>query len=217
MTSAWTYSQLESFETCPKRHYHLRVARDVVEPPSPHQEWGTKVHTAFENAINKGDPLPEGMQQWQALATKLQALSGEKLTEHRFAIDRNFQPVDWKSSWSRGIADLVVVRGTQAAVLDYKTGKRKPSEQLALYANYAFHHFPQVKSVRTGYVWLSAKKIEWNLFDVDSVSRTWQSFLPRVNRLEAAHEGGLWPVRPSGLCRGWCPVLHCAFNTKRQK
>lgn len=215
MNPAWTYSQLDSFESCPKKFFHLKVAKDVVEPPSVHTEWGTKVHTAFEDAVNKALPLPEGMTQWQSLAHKICALPGDKLTEHKFAIDKNFAPTDWKTAWSRGIADLVVIHGSKAAVLDYKTGKRKPSEQLDLYANYVYHHFPSVTSVRIGYVWLKDRRIDWKSTTVDSVITTWQTLLPRVRKLESAYERQSWPARPSGLCRGWCPVLSCEFNKKR--
>lgn len=215
MTPAWTYSRLDAFETCPKQFYHLKVARDVPDPPTVHTEWGQRVHTAFENAIKDGTALPEGMTQWQKLADKIAALPGDKLTEHRLAIDKNFSPVDWKSAWSRGVADLIIIRGSQAAVLDYKTGKRKPSEQLDLYANYIYHHFPSVTSVRTGYVWLKDRRIDWKATQIDSVSTTWQTLLPRVRKLESAYERDSWPARPSGLCKGWCPVTTCEFNNKR--
>jgi PD-(D/E)XK nuclease superfamily len=213
---AWTYSQLDSFESCPKKFYHLKVVRDVVEPPSVHTEWGTKVHTAFEDFINKGDPLPEGMTQWQSLANKLAKLPGQKLTEVKFAIDANFQPAQWKTSWSRGIADLLVIHGEKAAVMDYKTGKRKPTEQLDLYANYVFHHYPQVNKVTTGFVWLKERRIDWKPLDRTSLPVTWQSLLPRVRKLESAYERDSWPARPSGLCNGWCPVTSCSFNRPRR-
>lgn len=212
----WTYSQLDSFESCPKKFYHLKVVRDVVEPPSVHTEWGTRVHSAFEDFINKGDALPEGMTQWQALANKLAALPGQKLTEVKFAIDCSFQPTEWKGSWSRGIADLLVVHNDKAAVLDYKTGKRKPSEQLDLYANYVFHHYPEVNKVTTGFVWLKDKRIDWKPVERASLSITWQAILPRVRKLESAYERDSWPARPSGLCNGWCPVTSCSFNKPRR-
>jgi hypothetical protein len=125
---AWTYSQLDSFESCPKKFYHLKVIRDIVEPPTEHTVWGTTVHTAFENFILHGELLPEGMTQWQPIADKIAKLGGKKHAELKFAIDKNFQPADWKEAWSRGIADLVVINGKKAVVMDYKTGKRKPSE-----------------------------------------------------------------------------------------
>lgn len=212
----WTYSQLESFESCPKKFYHLRVVRDVVDPPSVHNEWGTKVHSAFEDFVNKGDALPEGMTQWQRLADKIAALPGQKFTEVRLSIDSSFQPTGWKNSWSRGIADLLVIHKDKAAVLDYKTGKRKPSEQLDLYANYVFHSYPQVNKVTTGFVWLKDRRIDWKPLERASISITWQALLPRVRKLESAYERDSWPARPSGLCNGWCPVTSCPFNKPRR-
>lgn len=214
--NAWTYSQLDSFETCPKKFFHLKVAKDVVDPPTVHQEWGVRVHSAFEDAIKHGTPLPEGMQQWQSLANKLAALPGEKFTEQKFAIDKNFKPTEWATAWSRGIADLVVVHKDKAAVMDFKTGKRKPSEQLDLYATYISHYYPHVTTVRTGYIWLKEKRIDWRSVSVEYVSSIWQAFLPRVRKLESAYERDSWPARPSGLCKGWCPVTACEFNSKKK-
>jgi hypothetical protein len=213
---AWTYSQLDSFESCPKKFFHLKVARDVVEPPSPHTEWGTRVHTAFEDALQKQQPLPEGMTQWQGLVNKISRLPGEKFTEIRLALDSSFNPTDWKTAWSRGVADLLVVCGEKAAVLDYKTGKRKPSEQLDLYANYVFHHYPDVQTVRTGYIWLKDRRIDWKSHNRKHLHETWQTLLPRVRKLESAYERESWPARPSGLCNGWCPVTTCPFFKARR-
>lgn len=214
---AWTYSQLEAFETCPRKFYHLKVLRDIVEPPSPHAEWGTKVHSAFEYRIKDGTPLPEGMTQWSPIADKIARLSGEKHCEMKMALDKNFQPTDWKKAWSRGIADLTVVNGTKAATLDYKTGKRKPTEQLQLYAAYTFAYYPQVEQVTTMFVWLKERKVDKEVIVRDQLPDIWNSMLPRVRKLEAAHESNRWPERPSGLCKAWCPVTSCKFNGQKGK
>jgi len=86
---AWTYSHLDKFETCPKQFYHGNVARDYVSQPTEATKWGERVHTAFENWINEGTPLPEGMTQWQPIADKIAAMPGEKNAEGKIAIDRN--------------------------------------------------------------------------------------------------------------------------------
>lgn len=212
---AWTYSQLDTFETCPKKFYHLKVIRDTVDPPTVYTEWGSKVHTAFENFILHGELLPDGMTQWQPLADKLAALKGAKFPERQYAVDKNFQPCDWDNAWTRGIADLVVIQGSSAAVLDYKTGKRKPTEQLDLYATYVFHHHPEVQKVTTGFVWLKEKKIDWQVRERDDLATIWQNLLPRVHKLESAYERGSWPAKTSGLCKAWCPVTSCKFNGRR--
>lgn len=206
---AWTYSQLEKFETCPKQYYHVRVVRDVKEPPTEHTKWGEDVHTAMENRVMHGAPLPEGMQQWEGIAAKLCALPGTKLCEYKMAVGKNFKTAPWKESWTRGIADLVILNGKKAAVFDHKTGKRKLTEQLELYAGYVFAEFPEVEEVTTGFIWLKEKKIDKATYTRDQVSEIWQGFLPRVIKLESAYDRDSWPARPSGLCKGWCHVKTC--------
>ena len=212
---AWTYSHLEAFETCPRKFYHTKVLRDVDEPPSVQAEWGVRVHGAFESWIKDGTPLPDGMKQWEPLANKLARLPGEKHCEVKLALDRNFSPTDWGNAWTRGVADLLVIHKDKALVADYKTGKRKPSEQLQLYAAYTFAHYKEIKTVTTAFIWLKEKKVDKKQITRDEVPIIWQDFLPRVRRLESAFENDSWPERPSGLCRAWCPVLSCKFNGKR--
>lgn len=208
---AWTFSQLEKFETCPRQYYHVRVKRDIVEPPTEATMWGERVHTAMELRIRDGTPLPEGMTQWEGLAKKLEAMPGTKLCEEQMALDKDFQPCDWKQAWTRGIADLLVVNGNAAATLDYKTGKRKLTHQLMLYAGYTFAKYEQVNTVTTGFVWMRDKKIDKEVFTRDQVPMIWQTFIPKVRKLENAYERDAWPCRPSGLCKGWCPVKSCEF------
>lgn len=212
---AWTYSQLDKFETCPRQFFHVRVARDVVEPPTEHTIWGEKVHTALEYRVRDGAPLPEGMTQWEGLARKLATMPGVKHCEEKLALDKNFQPAEWGNAWSRGIADLLVTHKSEAVVMDYKTGKRKLTDQLTLYAAYTFAHYPEVKTVTTGFVWLKDKKIDKEQFSREDLPKIWQNFLPRVRKLELAYERNSWPCRPSGLCRGWCPVKQCEFYKNR--
>lgn len=208
----WTYSSLDKFNTCPKQYYHLRVVRDVVDPPSPQKAWGETVHTALELYVKEGKPLPVGMEQWQSFVDKLLRLPGEVFTEHEFAIDRNFQPCSWDDAWSRGIADLFILGGDRAVVVDYKTGKRKPSEQLCLYALYVFATHPEVEFVHTCFAWLKDRKVDKQTYHRSEMSDLWQEFLPTLSRLESSHDKDYWPPRPSGLCRKWCPVVSCEHN-----
>jgi hypothetical protein len=159
MMPPWTYSRLGAFETCPKQFFHTKVNKDVVEGDTVATLWGKKVHTAFENAIESGTPLPEGMTQWQSLADKFARLPGEKLVEYKFAVDKNFQPSEWDGAWSRGIADLVVRHNDRVLVADWKTGKKKPTEQLDLYAGYIMAKWPETKVIQTAFVWLKDRKL----------------------------------------------------------
>ena len=215
---AWTYSRLSAFETCSRQFYHTKVLKDIVEGETEATIWGTKVHTAFENALIRNEPLPEGMTHWQSIADKFARLPGEKLVEYEFAVDRNFQPTAWAGSWSRGIADLVVKHKDRVLVADWKTGKKKPSEQLDLYAGYIKAKWPEVKVVQTAFVWLQSRQMtKKTLVADDAVPVIWQGFAPRVRRMERAYEQDTWPAKPSGLCAGWCPVKTCPHYKDKKR
>lgn len=209
---AWTASSLDLFKTCPYRFYRQRVVRDVQDVMGEKAKWGVKVHKAFEDAVNYGDPLPPSCQQWAPLVEKVKGLTGEKLPEFKFSITDAFLPTAWTKAWSRGIADLVVRSGETVAILDYKTGKRKASDQLSLYAGFAFAYWPEVQTVHTAFVWLPDRKIDRKAWKREETQDIWSLWLPTVRRMELAYEKNDWPARPCGLCKGWCPVKDCQFN-----
>lgn len=207
---AWSASSVDAYTTCPKKYYHLRVARDVQDlPPSEAVIAGRELHKAFENAVNLNEPLPQSQAHWQTLVEKIKAIPGERLAEYPFMLDEFHEPCDKRGAWTRGVADLVIKHGKEAIIIDYKTGKRKPSEQLALYAAYAFAYWPEIQSVHTAFVWLKEKKIDRKTYMREDAPTIWQSFLPAVARMRNSYETGDWPARPSGLCRAWCPCHQC--------
>jgi hypothetical protein len=211
----WTYSHLDQYEQCPRRFHETRIAKKYVEPQTDAIKWGIEVETAMEKRVLDDIPLPDGMKQWEGIAGKLAALPGKKFSQKKMAIDRAFKPCDYWSAWSRGQPDLLVVNDTKAVVVDYKTGKRKPSEQVDLYALYVFSYYADVKSIDTAFVWLKERKIDRKTLTREDVPITWHGFLPRVAKLESAYERESWPARPSGLCKGWCPVSSCEHYKSR--
>lgn len=208
----WTYSHLEMYETCPRQYYYHHILKEIPFSPSEATMWGDRVHKALEAYIKHGIPLPEGMKQWQGLMDKLSSMPGEKHTEYNFALDKNFQPTTWRNAWTRGKGDLLVINGEQAAVLDYKTGKRKLTWQLHLYACYTLATFPEVQEVQTGFVWLKDKKIDHEVVKRSDVGRFWTAAVEKHGKLLRSLESGKWPCNPNGLCKDWCPCVKCEYN-----
>lgn len=206
---AHSYTSITSFETCPRRHYLLRVVKAVVEPPSEALTWGNTVHKALENRLRDKTRLPQGMASYEPYAAKLEAKPGELLVEEPIALDADLKRVDWwdKTAWLRGKLDVAVVNGQTAGIFDWKTGKRKPdNDQMQLFAALALTVYPEVEKVTTGFIWLQDGKFDKEVFTRDQKFGIWQNFLPRIERIESAHAQDKWPPKPSGLCRAWCPV-----------
>lgn len=211
----WSYTALTSFEQCPKRYLHTRVVKDVVEPEHQALLWGNQVHKALEERVRDGKPLPTGMTQWEPLAARIAALEGELITERQIALDKAFKPTDWfgKDVWVRGIIDVGAVNGDKVIALDWKTGRPKPDmEQLKLFAALAMAVWPQVQTVKTGYVWLTTLDLETQTYTREDLPSIWGGFLGRLKRLDRAFHDDHWPENPSGLCKNWCPVRQCQFN-----
>ena len=218
MAVAWSHSVLESFETCPWRHYLTKVSKEVVDPVGEAMSRGRVVHTQFEQRIKNHVPLPLQMAKHEPIVARLETLAvgGKIVTEQQMALDQNYRPVPWfgkgqNAPWVRAITDVSVFKKTKAFVGDWKTGKRKSeSTQLKLSSVVLFATHPWLEEIRNSFIWLDEPNPKLRLtvetFHRAQSSDIWREFLPRVARLENAHAQNQWPKRPSGLCRAHCPV-----------
>lgn len=212
---AWSPSALKDFQTCPKRYYHLRVAKDVKEDPSPALEEGARIHRLLENRLARGARLPEELQHLEAVVAALEALPQyELLTETRMAVNQELAPVGYwdKSVWLRTQVDAGAVGREEAVIYDYKTGKRAvDSAQLAIMAAATMFHYPTVQIVHTTYVWTRQSPVEVDImsFHRDKLATFFGQFIPAVEAYQEAHRTTTFPARPSGLCRRYCPVRAC--------
>lgn len=214
---AWSYSALISFETCPRRHHLTKVVKIIPDPPSQETQWGREVHKALERRLEGTAALPASLEHYEPLTRMLTRKQGKRLIEAKFAVDKNFKPIGWRdpATWCRCVIDTGIVGSKSAFLADWKTGKRKPnSDQLKLSAAVGFAHYPYLESIHTAFIWLKEKKLDAEMFTHEQVQTIWNGFLPRVKRLELAHQTNTWQPKPSGLCGKWCPVTkqHCEFG-----
>ena len=210
----WSYTALTAFETCPRRYYLTRVAKQVTEPPTEATIWGNRVHTAIEHRLQSKAPLPDYLSTYEPMIAALVKKNGKKIIEERFTLDKNFRPTTWTAptAWCRGVVDAGIVGSKNAVILDWKTGKRKPdSSQLKLFAALTFAHYPWVERVATGFVWLKENSLDQEVFTRSQIPEIWQEFVQRVRRLEIAYADQKWQASPSGLCAKWCPCTSCEF------
>lgn len=210
-------SGLTDFEGCPKRYFHTRLAKTHKSQVTEAITHGNEVHKRLEMHVKKGEVLPEHLRHVEQILDYLKAEGYQLFAELEMAIDRNWQPVDYwsKDGWIWGKIDLIALRGTEAMVFDYKTGKRKTGKyaddtQLKLYGAVLFHVLGLSK-VESGYLWLKTREADNFVIDGGNIAIIQQEIFERVTKLETAEKENDFPARTSPLC-GWCPVLNdCEF------
>lgn len=214
---AWSFSVLRSFDTCPKKHYHTRVLKDVKEPEGEAARWGMKVHKAFELRVKNGTPLPPELMGHEPVLARFAGAHGVVTTEQQIALTRDFKPTQWfaKDVWMRAVIDLCIINKSHALVVDYKTGKQSDDfDQLELTAAVVMTLNPQVLTVTGAYLWLKDEMVTKDAWARSHVPGIWQRNIERLTPLNAAHANSHWPAKPNGLCRKWCPVTFCPHNGK---
>jgi hypothetical protein len=212
---AWSYSKLKNFETCPKRHYHVDVVKDVQEGESEQLSYGNLVHKSLANRISKGAPLPKGLADLEKWAAIVVTGPGNIMVEQQLAIDKMLSPCTWfgANAWYRAIADVIKINGPVALAIDWKTGKIvEDSQQLALMSACVFAHHPDVQRIRTEFIWLKEDATSRADFARTDMPKMWRDLWPRIQQLSSAYESQEYPAKPNRLCRSWCPVRECEHN-----
>jgi Protein of unknown function (DUF2800) len=204
------------------------VYKRIVEEQGEAAAWGNYVHQQIEQHYKTLEPPPENVYQyWPHVEAAIAWAGGvgyrpataEKHSkicyfEHQMALSSKLKRTEWTAPdvWARAIADVLIIDGTVAYVIDWKTGKVKPdNKQLKLFALFVFYHFPWVTECHTSFEWLQHNQNTRDWFSVIDVPELWPDFIPDLRAFKDAFKTETWQERPSGLCNGWCPVDTCKF------
>lgn len=210
----WSYSSLKLFLQCRHKYYRLRVAKDIVEPEAEHLRYGNEVHKAAELYIGEGKPLAPQHEFMLPMLDRLMQMRGTKHCEIKLGLTANLEPCEFfaKDVWFRGIIDLLILDGSRARIVDYKTGKSAKyadKDQLELMSLAVFKHFPHVKKVKAGLLFVVANDFVKEDYEQDRAPIYWQKWLRDTAQLEAAVRAQVWNKTPNFTCKGWCPVKDC--------
>jgi CRISPR/Cas system-associated exonuclease Cas4 (RecB family) len=136
-------------------------------------------------------------------------------------VTRDFQPCSFfaKNVWFRGVADLIIIDGDLAWVIDYKTGKSAKyadKGQLELMSLAVFAHYPKVKRVRAGLLFVISNNLIKENYVESQRESLWDKWIAKYNVMSSAFESDTWNPKPSGLCKRHCPVTECPHNGGNQ-
>jgi hypothetical protein len=209
----WSFSALKEYKTCARKYHASRVLKLYPMQDTVATRYGKEVHSAAEYYVRDGTPVPKGLEFLVPTLDRLKAIKGEKLCELEMAVKHDLTVCDFadEGRWVRGIADLVILDGSNAWVMDYKTGSAKypDKSQLELMALLIFARYPEVQSVKAALIFIHHATLVKASYTRSKQGIMWAKWKADVSLLEASHVGDKWPPTQNGLCRKWCPVEHC--------
>jgi hypothetical protein len=214
----WSFSSLKTFQQCPRKYYHTKIARDIVEPDTTATLYGKTVHTIAEEYVRDGTPIPPAYSYIQATLDELRAIPGEKLCEVKLGLTKELESCDFSAPnvWWHGIADLVVINREKgiAHSVDYKTSKSAryaDVKQLDLIACGLFAKFPEIQRVKSALIFVVSKEFVKAEHHVEMMKKYVEKPAQDVARIEAALVNGVWNPSQGPLCR-FCSVKSCEYN-----
>jgi hypothetical protein len=211
----FSHSGLKNFETCPVKFYHEKVIKTYPFTDSVHTIYGKELHTAAEEYIRDGKPLPGQFAFLKPTLDALLAKPGRKFCEHEMGATVDQKPCGFKdpNAWVRGIADLLIVddESLTAWIVDYKSGSDKypDRDQLTLMSLLTFAHFPHIRLVRSGLLFVVKGTMVKHKVTLEETAQHWQNYRERAAKLIRTFEADVWNPKPNGLCRKWCQVKEC--------
>lgn len=211
MRLSHSYSSIKLFENCPLRYYRQRIKKEVVDEGGEASKHGERIHAFLENRL-KGSELGAEVKQYEILCAAVEKMAerGTLHIEHELVLTENLTPTGWWDSdaWLRSKLDVLVIVGTDAVVMDWKTGKRNADQfQMQMFAAQVFKHFPEVQRLTTSLVWLKTLEMDSAQYTRENMNAVWAEVMKRIQRIHDAYDHANWPARPSGLCR-FCPCRH---------
>jgi hypothetical protein len=176
--------------------------------------YGDRLHKAAEEYVKKGE-LTQEFAFLKDVLDALLAKQGTKQAEVKMALDKDLKPVSWydKGAWVRGVADLLIIDGPTAWVVDYKTGNSKypDRDQLVLMSAMVMVLHPEVQQVNSALLYVTSDTLFKHKMTRAEFDDVWWKYRERVARIEASHANGVWNPTSTPLCP-WCPVTTCEFH-----
>ena len=217
----WSYSSIKTFDQCPKKYYHLRIAKDVKDSGSEATMYGQELHKAAEDYIKADTPIPPKFKFVTPVVDSVKNIPGDKHCELKLGVKKTptgYEPCGFydKDVWWRGISDVVVMQGDMAYSLDYKTSKNAKyadTKQLDLLAGAVFTHYPKIMEIKSALLFVVSNEMVKKKHEFMMQMSYLNSMEPELTRLEAAIKTNVWNPNSGPLCK-FCPVTSCAHNRK---
>ena len=243
----WSLSKSDLAAKCPYA-FKLRYLEKVKRASGTHAQIGIAAHEVQEFILNDMVPkvaLETALNNMPNLTVKeietVESMLGnmasfhermqrfrkkhdvvEVFNEQKWAINRQFEPVDWKDpdAFYRGIVDYAMLtRGGYLVVMDHKSGRRHPvekySRQLDSYAVLGLSMYSDIKGAHAALHYIKTGDIDWHFMrKTDVIQGLLRAALVEMLSVRAAKLPG-YPVTPNKFCK-WCDYIeHCPTGLEK--
>ena len=205
--TAWSYSSYKLFKTCKfawKKRYIDKVKSTGYNPAFVR---GNEIHAKAEYYIKgKITGMPKELRNFATEFKELKKLGAE--AESDLSITKLMEPThakNWDGVWCRAKVDARLTMGTEANVIDFKTGNKygDNQEQCSLYALCEYVHNPEIESVDTELWYLDWEEDNtelhtYTLKDLKALAKSWPK---KVAPMFKAHKK--YEPNPCYACK-WC-------------
>lgn len=210
---SWSHTSLMTYEACPYQAWLKHGLRTPeIAGDTTAKDRGIMIHENAEHYVRgTANMIPE----LNHFASELAALAklfkkGKVSLEGEWAYDRDWRPVDWRSSdaWARMKCDAVVFPDPYSAiVIDYKSGKRfgneiKHGEQIHIYTIGLLLRYPKIQNVTTELWYTDQNDLAGGSFTREQAMKYLPAYTKRAQKMT---ETTVFPPRPNIFSCPRCP------------
>lgn len=209
--TAWSFSRLNTWETCPARARYLYIDKRQEKKGEPLIR-GSRIHNEAMKYVKEGGRLPKSLIQFRDEFKMLRKLGAA--AEEQWAFNKAWESCTWfgKDVWVRIMVDANFFLDEDCStltVVDYKTGRKKSEgeyeDQLELYALGGFCTY-DVDEVFVELWFLDSGDIVGDKYKVRQVPSMKKKFEKRAKRMLNDER---FQATPNYTCR------FCSFNAKK--
>jgi hypothetical protein len=208
----YSYTMLNCYDNiCPYQMFRRFVKKDIPFVETEAIKKGNEIHSAMEYRIG-GKPLPNHMLHWEPLVVPM--IERGAKAELKLGITNEGKPTEFfgKDVWCRGKADVVIISGTNAYIVDWKSGGSKYENvfEIALQAMMVKAANPHLNKVAGCYAWLGENRMG-GTYDLSDFHSTWAKVNNIAEQIQDDMVSGKFEKRKGPLC-GYCPCTDCEHH-----
>lgn len=212
-----SYSSVSKFENCPQSYYRQYVLKEVKFEQGEAARYGSEMHDFVDCAVKGTKAFSPRYEFLRPIVEQLKSVQGTVITEYELSFKQDWVSTGWwdKEAFIKGKSDCTIIHPEEPRLMikDWKFSKYKPASynlEVDLFALLHFKKHPDIERIDTGLVWLKEPGPETkNTYLRKDLAKVEDDIMGKIDRIETAIKSEEFPMKPSGLCYGYCSCKLC--------